>query len=46
MLSAFIEMRDFVDRFLDSSSIGMMDYRLSDTEWAAIKDLVYVLKVC
>lgn len=46
MLAAFIEMKAYVDRYLDSSSNGLTEYLLTDAEWKAIDDLVYVLKAC
>lgn len=46
MLSAFIEMKDFVVKFLDSSSVGLVEYALTSAEWDVIEDLVYVMKVC
>lgn len=45
MLLAFVEMKDFVVKFLDSSSIGLVEYALTPDEWDAIEDLVYVMKV-
>lgn len=45
MLLTFIEMKELVIEFLDSSSIGLVEYALTDDEWTAVEDLVYVLKV-
>ncbi|KAE9398941.1 hypothetical protein BT96DRAFT_780970, partial [Gymnopus androsaceus JB14] len=39
MLAAFIEMKEYVDIFLDSSSNGLTQYLLTDTEWKAVEDL-------
>lgn len=46
MLSVFLEMKDLVNQFLDSSSNGLTQYMLEDDEWEAVKDLVMALKVC
>ncbi|KAE9390197.1 hypothetical protein BT96DRAFT_781138, partial [Gymnopus androsaceus JB14] len=45
MLAAFIEMKEYIDIFLDSSSNGLTQYLLMDTEWKAVEDLVHALKV-
>lgn len=45
MLAAFVEMKDYVNKYLDASSNGLTEYILSDAQWDAIEDLVYVLKV-
>lgn len=46
MLSVFLEMKDLVNQFLDSSSNRLTQYMLEDDEWEAVKDLVMALKVC
>lgn len=45
MLAAFIEMKDYVNSYLDASSNGLTDFILTNAQWDAIEDLVYVLKV-
>ena len=46
MLAAFIEMKTYINRYPDLSLNGLTDYILTDDEWMAIDDLIYVLKVC
>ncbi|KAE9394220.1 hypothetical protein BT96DRAFT_771873, partial [Gymnopus androsaceus JB14] len=44
MLTAFLEMKEIVHKFLDSSSNALTNYMLMESEWDAVKDLVHVLK--
>jgi hypothetical protein len=45
MLSAFIEMKELISTFLDSSSNSLTEYILTDNEWAAVQDMVSALKI-
>jgi len=45
MLKAFLEMKNLVAKFMDSSLNGLLDYILSDEDWDAVNDLVSALKV-
>lgn len=46
MLKVFLELKEYVIKFTDSSSNGLADYMLSDDEWEAVEGLVSALKVC
>ena len=45
MLSAFIEMKQFVVQFLDQASNGLSEYNLEEEECKAASDLVKALTV-
>lgn len=45
MLKAFVEMKPQVSQFLDSNANGLTEFNLDNEEWAAVEDLVSVLKV-
>lgn len=45
MLKTFLELKEFVIKFTDSSSNGLADYILTPDEWEAVEGLVSVLKV-
>ncbi|KAJ3722270.1 hypothetical protein C8R42DRAFT_579770, partial [Lentinula raphanica] len=44
MLYAFVEMKTYVTRFLDSMTNGLGEYQLEDDEWEAIAGLTVALK--
>ncbi|KAJ3749789.1 hypothetical protein EV360DRAFT_76163, partial [Lentinula raphanica] len=45
MLYAFVEMKTYVTRLLDSMTNGLGEYQLEDDEWEAIAGLTVALKV-
>ena len=45
MLSAFLKMKELVTQYLDKSSNGLLEYKLSVDEWEAVEGLVSALKV-
>ncbi|KAE9385365.1 hypothetical protein BT96DRAFT_928820 [Gymnopus androsaceus JB14] len=45
MLKVFLELKEYVIKFTDSSLNGLADYMLSDNEWEAVEGLVSALKI-
>ncbi|KAE9402473.1 hypothetical protein BT96DRAFT_547167 [Gymnopus androsaceus JB14] len=45
MLKSFLEMKDLVNKFLDSASNRLAAYILSNEEWEAVDGLVFILMI-